>query len=379
MSQPVPVTGAWRPGDPPGRRQFASLFDARPHVLATGGRLAHVAVAYETWGELNADGSNAVLVLHALTGDSHASGPRSSGHPEPGWWERVVGPGLAVDTNEYFVVCPNVLGGCQGTTGPASDDPATGQPYGSTFPAITIRDQVVVECALAHHLGIAQWSAVIGGSMGGQRALEWAVSFPDRVPRAVIVACGAQATAEEIALSALQARAIRADPAFRGGDYYDSEPGDGPWRGMSLARGIGQVSYRSEIELDQRFGRGRQGDEDPMAGGRYAIESYLEYHGQKLAHRFDANTYISLSQAMNHHDVGRGRGGIAAALRRISGAVTIAGISSDRLYPLRLQQELADLIPTAPKLTVIDSLDGHDGFLTEHEQVAALIRTALAD
>ena len=379
MNQPVPVTGAWRPGDPPGRRQFAALFDARPHVLATGGRLANVAVAYETWGELDADRSNAVLVLHALTGDSHASGPASTGHLQPGWWERIVGPGLAVDTNRYFVVCPNVLGGCQGTTGPASDDPETGQPYGSTFPAITIRDQVVVECALAHHLGIAQWAAVIGGSMGGQRALEWAVSFPDRVPRAVIVACGAQATAEGIALSALQARAIRADPAFRGGDYYDSEPGDGPWRGMSLARGIGQVSYRSEIELDQRFGRGREGDEDPMAGGRYAIESYLEYHGQKLAHRFDANTYITLSQAMNHHDVGRGRGGIAAALRRITGAVTVAGISSDRLYPLRLQQELADLIPTTEKLTVIDSLDGHDGFLTEHEQVAALIRTALAD
>ena len=379
MNQPVPVTGAWRPGDAPGRRQFASLFDARPHVLETGGRLANVSVAYETWGEFDADRSNAVLVLHALTGDSHATGPASSGHLQPGWWDRVVGPGLAVDTNRYFVVCPNVLGGCQGTTGPASDDPATGLPYGSTFPVVTIRDQVVVECALAHHLGIAQWSAVIGGSMGGQRALEWAVSFPERVPRAVIVACGAQATAEEIALNALQARAIRADPAFRGGDYYDAEPGDGPWRGMSLARGIGQVSYRSEIELDQRFGRGRQGDEDPMAGGRYAIESYLDYHGEKLAHRFDANTYITLSQAMNHHDVGRGRGGIAAALRRISAAVTVAGISSDRLYPLRLQQELADLIPNAEKLTVIDSLDGHDGFLTEHEQVSALIRTALTD
>ena len=379
MNRPVPVTGAWRPGDPPGRRQFAALFDARPHVLDSGGRLAHVSVAYETWGELDADGSNAVLVLHALTGDSHATGPASPGHLQPGWWERVVGPGLAVDTNRFFVVCPNVLGGCQGTTGPASDDPATGLPYGSTFPVVTIRDQVVVECALAHHLGIARWSAVVGGSMGGQRALEWAVSFPERVPRAVIVACGAQATAEEIALSALQARAIRADPCFRDGDYYDAGPGDGPWRGMSLARGIGQVSYRSEIELDQRFGRGRQGDEDPMAGGRYAIESYLKYHGQKLAHRFDANTYITLSQAMNHHDVGRGRGGIAAALRRISGAVTVAGISSDRLYPLRLQQELADLIPNVEKLTVIDSLDGHDGFLTEHEQVSALIRTALAD
>lgn len=378
MSQLVPVTGAWQPGDHPGRRQFATLFDARPHVLESGGRLAHVTVAYETWGELNADASNALLVLHALTGDSHATGPSGLGQTQPGWWERVVGPGLAIDTTRFFVVCPNVLGGCQGTTGPASNDPATGFSYGSSFPTITIRDQVVVECALAHHLGIDQWSAVIGGSMGGQRALEWAVSFPDRVPRVVVIACGAQATAEEIALVSLQTRAIRADPLFRGGDYYDAKPGDGPWRGMSLARGIGQVSYRSEIELDQRFGRGRQGDEQPMNGGRYAIESYLEYHGQKLANRFDANTYITLSQAMNHHDVGRGRGGIPAALRRISGSVTVAGISSDRLYPLRLQQELADLIPGAEKLTVIESLDGHDGFLTEHEQVGALIRAALA-
>ena len=379
MDPLVPVTGAWRPGDHPGRRQFATLFDARPHVLETGGRLAHVTVAYETWGELDADASNAILVLHALTGDSHACGTTGPGHAQPGWWEHVVGPGLAIDTDRSFVVCPNVLGGCQGTTGPASDDPATATPYGSRFPVITIRDQVVVEAALANLLGVKRWSAVVGGSMGGQRALEWAVSFPDRVRRAVIVACGAQATAEEIALCSLQVRAIRSDPAFRGGDYYDAAPGDGPWHGMSLARGIGQVSYRSEIELDQRFGRGHQGDEQPMNGGRYAIESYLEYHGEKLAHRFDANTYLALSQAMNHHDVGRGRGGIPTALNRISGAVTVAGIASDRLYPLRLQQELADLIPTAGELSVIESLDGHDGFLTEHEQVSALIRAALDD
>jgi homoserine O-acetyltransferase len=374
---PIPTTSAWRPGDPPGRRRFATLFDARPHVLAAGARLADITVAYETWGELDDAGSNALLVLHALTGDSHATGLSGSGHSQPGWWSAVVGPGLAIDTDRYFVVCPNVLGGCQGTTGPASTDPATGRPYGSTFPVVTIRDQVVIEAALANQLGIRRWAAVVGGSMGGQRALEWAVSFPERVPIAVIIACGAQATAEEIALCALQIRAIRADPAFAGGDYYDAPPGEGPWRGMSLARGIGQVSYRSELELDQRFGRGRQGDEDPLSGGRYAIESYLDHHGERLAHRFDANTYIALSRAMNHHDVGRGRGGIPAALRRITARVAVAGISSDRLYPLRLQRELAALIPGAGALTVIDSLDGHDGFLTEHEQVSAVIRGGL--
>ena len=378
MSPAIPTTSAWRPGDPPGHRRFATLFDARPHVLEGGGRLAHVTVAYETWGKLDESRSNAVLVLHALTGDSHAAGPVGPGHPQSGWWDGVVGPGLAIDTDRYFVVCPNVLGGCQGTTGPASDDPSTGRPYGSRFPIITIRDQVVIEAALATQLGIHRWLTVIGGSMGGQRALEWAVAFPERVPRAVIIACGAQATAEEIALCALQIRAIRSDPAFRGGDYYDAPPGDGPWRGMSLARGIGQVSYRSEIELDQRFGRGHQGDEQPLTGGRYAIESYLDYHGERLSHRFDANTYVTLSQAMNHHDVGRGRGGIPAALRRISAPVSVAGISSDRLYPLRLQQELVDLIPGADDLTVIESLDGHDAFLTEHEQVGAIIRAALS-
>jgi homoserine O-acetyltransferase len=275
------------------------------------------------------------------------------------------------------VVCPNVLGGCQGTTGPASDDPSTGVPYGSRFPIITIRDQVVIEAAFATQLGIHRWMAVVGGSMGGQRALEWAVSFPDRVPLAVIIACGAQATAEEIALCSLQIRAIQSDPAFRGGDYYDAPLDQRPWRGMSLARGIGQVSYRSELELDQRFGRGHQGDERPLSGGRYTIESYLDHHGDRLAHRFDANTYIALSRAMNHHDVGRGRGGIPAALARITARVAVAGISSDRLYPLRLQRELADLIPGAGKVTVIVSLDGHDAFLTQHEQVNAIIRDAL--
>ncbi len=375
----VPVTGAWREGDAPGRRQFAELFSSRAHVLEAGGRLEHVTVAYETWGTLNPAGDNAVLVLHALTGDSHAAGPPDRGHREAGWWDQIVGPGKPVDTNRFFVVCPNVLGGCQGTTGPASIDPVSGKPYGSRFPNITIRDQVVVEAALADTLGIERWASVVGGSMGGQRVLEWAVSFPSRVPRAVILAAGARATAEEIALCSLQIRAIEMDPRFLGGDYYDAEPGEGPWRGMCLARGIGQVSYRSEEEFDERFGRGRQADEEPLRGGRYAVESYLEYHGEKLASRFDANSYVVLSRAMNHHDVGRGRGSIAAALSRITGEVTIAGISSDRLYPLRLQLELAARIPRSSGVEVIQSISGHDGFLTESEAVGKIITRALAD
>ena len=376
MADPLPVTGAWRPGDPPGRRQFVRVDG--PFALEAGGSLPEVDVAYETWGELAPDRGNAVLVLHALTGDSHATGPAGPGHLHAGWWDGMIGPGAALDTDRLFVVCPNVLGGCQGTTGPASDVPGGGGRYGSRFPRITIRDQVAVEAALADRIGIEQWHSVVGGSMGGMRVLEWAVGYPSRVARAIVVSVGAYATAEQIALCGVQIRAIRADPKWRGGDYYDALAGDGPHTGMEIARGIGQISYRSELELHERFDRMHQGDEEPFDGGRYAVESYLEYHGERLVRRFDANTYIVLSDAMNHHDVGRGRGGSAAALARVEADVTIAGMSSDRLYPLRLQHELAQLIPTADGVEVVETIRGHDGFLVEADAVGAIIRKAVA-
>src|SRR5207302_9714815 len=307
---PPPATGAWRPGDPAGRRRFVTLFEPPdgPLELELGGTLSPVVVAYETWGELNRSRSrtNAVLVAHALTGDSHAAGPAGPGHRYPGWWDHSIGPGQDIDTNRWFVVCPNVLGGCQGTTGPSSAA-SDGSPYGRRFPRITIRDQVAVEAALADALGIERWAAVIGGSMGGMRALEWAVGHPDRLERSVVVACGAAASAEQIGLCAVQNEAIRADPAFRGGDYYDAGPGEGPHRGMGLARRIGHLSYRSEPELALRFGRAPQPGEDPLATaeaaaaeghGRYAVESYLDHHADKLARRFDAGSYVVLSEAM---------------------------------------------------------------------------------
>jgi len=377
---PPPATGAWRPGDPPGRRRFVTLFadPARPLRLEFGGTLSPVMVAYETWGELDRAQGNAVLVAHALTGDSHAAGPAGPGHRYPGWWDHSIGPGKDIDTNRWFVVCPNVLGGCQGTTGPSSEAP-DGRPYGSRFPTITIRDQVTVEAALAEVLGIERWAAVIGGSMGGMRALEWAVGHPDRLERAVVVACGAAASAEQIALCSIQNDAIRADPTFRGGDYYDAGPGEGPHRGMGIARRIGHLSYRSESELAMRFGRAPQPGEDPYAGGRYAVESYLDHHADKLARRFDAGSYVVLSEAMNHHDVGRGRGGLAHALGGVRCTVALAGIDSDRLYPLYQQREIAALLPGGPEVTVIESLYGHDSFLIESEAVGAFIRAALED
>jgi homoserine O-acetyltransferase/O-succinyltransferase len=374
---PTPL-GYWREGDDPGERQFVTLDGehSKGFTVEGGGHLDRVVVAYETWGVLNETRSNAVLVLHALTGDSHASGVVGPGHRTPGWWNGLIGPGLAIDTDEYFVVCPNVLGGAQGTTGPSSLD-ATGQPYGSRFPVITVRDQVAVEAAFADYVGIEAWSAVIGGSMGGMRVLEWAVGYPQRVRRAIVLAVGAASTADEIALSSLQIRAIKADPHYFGGDYY--ERGDGPREGLAIARGLGQITYRTSGEFEARFGRSVQDEGDALSGGRYAIESYLGYHGEKLAARFDANSYVVLSEAMNHHDVGRGRGGLAEALERVTAETTVIGIDSDRLYPLRLQEELVRLISGAEPLNVISSDVGHDGFLLEVDQIAKIVSEALRD
>ena len=375
----APITGAWRPGDPPGRRKFASLFgggrDQRGGLdLEAGGHLGEVTVAYETWGKLNASASNAVLVLHALSGDSHVSGPVEPGHASPGWWGPLVGPGAPIDTNRYFVVCPNVLGGCQGTTGPSSWAPDN-KPYGSRFPVVTVKDQVAVERALASELGIDAWYATAGGSMGGIRAIQWTVDFPSKVQRAIVIATGTAASAEQIALCWLQDQAIRLDPDFRGGDYYGAERG--PATGLAIARGIGHLSYRSEIELQRRFANNAQGHEAPLRRGHYAVESYLEHHGEKLIRRFDANSYLVLSEAMNHYDLGRGYGGARAALSRVKAQVTIAGISSDRLYPLRLQWELAELLGCVDDVRVIDSIIGHDAFLVEHQAVGEMIRRAL--
>jgi len=372
-----PHPGLWLPGDEPGGRRLIQLYgDGSPGLdVEGGGHLPEVTVAYETWGELDPDGGNAVLVLHALTGDSHAAGPAGPGHPTAGWWEGMIGSGAPIDTDRYFVVCPNVLGGCQGTTGPGSTAP-NGRAWGSRFPLVTIRDQVAVEAALADRLGVGAWAGVVGGSMGGMRVLEWCVGHPERVRRAVVLAVGAMASAGQIALCSLQIRAIRADPAFVGGDYYAT--GARPDAGLALARGIGQYSYRTDLEFERRFGRSAQEEEDPVKGGRFAVESYLEYHGDKLARRFDPNAYIVLSEAMNHHDVGRGRGGLARALARVRADVTVAGIDSDRLYPLDLQYQLARLLPGGRPVTVIDSSWGHDGFLLETEQVGALLASVLA-
>lgn len=346
--------------------------------LEFGGELSAAVIAYETWGTLAPDASNAVLVLHALTGDSHVAGPAGEGHPTPGWWDAVVGPGRALDPARWFVVATNVIGGCQGSSGPASPAP-DGRPWGSRFPLVTLRDAVRAEVVLADALGVARWACVVGGSMGGMRALEWAVCEPDRVERLFLLASPAAASAEQIAWCAPQLAAIRADHGFHGGDYHDLPPGYGPHLGLGVARQIAHLSYRSPYELAQRFGRAPQVGEDPATGGRYAVESYLDHHAAKLVRRFDAASYVRLTEMMNAHDVGRGRGGTAAGLARVTARTLVAGVSSDRLYPLEQQRELAAGIPGAGPLAVIDSPYGHDGFLIEADTVSTLLNRLLAD
>ncbi|MDN5382571.1 homoserine O-acetyltransferase [Streptomyces sp. LB8] len=369
----LPASGAWREGDPPGRRRWHRL--SRPLPLEAGDELPGARLAFETWGRPAPDASNAVLVLHALTGDSHVAGPAGPGHPTPGWWDGLVGPGRALDTDRWFVVAPNVLGGCQGSTGPASLRPDGTRRWGGSFPFLTQRDQVAAERDLADALGIEKWALVVGGSMGGMRALEWAVSYPERTGALLLLATTAAASAEQIAWASIQLHAIRSDPHWRGGDYHDT--GSGPHAGLGLARRLAHVTYRSEAELQLRFGRVPQGTEHPWYGGRYQVESYLDHHADKLIRRFDAASYVVLTEAMNAHDVGRGRGGVRAALRRVTAPALVAGVDSDRLYPLSQQEELAAGIPGADRLRVIESPYGHDGFLLETEQVGRLVRELL--
>ncbi|GAA1492405.1 homoserine O-acetyltransferase MetX [Curtobacterium herbarum] len=371
-----PVTGAWRPGDPPGARRFETLGEQ----FVRGGRIPSVRVAYETWGTLSPAADNAVLVFHAMTGDSHVAGPPGPGHRTAGWWGDVVGPGRAIDTDRWFVVAPNMLGGCQGTTGPSSPAP-DGHEWGSRFPFVTIRDQVATQLRLADRLGIDRFAAVVGGSMGGMQALEAAVTCPERVARLAVLASTAQTTADQIAANSLQRAAIQMDPGYAGGDHHDAEPGEGPHRGLALARRMAMMTYRASDELNGRFARSWQSDVSPLGDdGRFSVESYLDFHGNKFTRRFDAASYVALTHAMDSHDVGAGRGGAAAALARVTARTLVVGVSSDRLFPVEDQHRIAAGVPDTldgDRAAVITSEFGHDGFLIEHEAVGAHLRRLL--
>ncbi len=376
LGKPAP-TGAWLDGDPVGDRQFARLGE---FVTQAGHSIPNCIIAYETFGTLNAERSNAVLLLHALTGDSHVVGPAGPGHPTTGWWGDVVGPGLALDTDRWCVIAPNILGGCQGSTGPASIAP-NGSHWGATFPHLTVRDQVRAQHAFMQHLGIARWAAVIGGSMGGMHALEWGVTFPEQVARLAVIASPPATTADQIAVNLVQLEAIRADPAFRGGNYYEAGDGNGPHHGLALARRMALLHYRSHSELNDRFGRAWQSGLNPCgAGGKFAVESYLDFHGNKFTRRFDANSYITLVNAMNSHDIGFDRGGVDAALAAVSMPTLVVGIPNDRQFPFEGQQLIAERVPgniDGDQPCVLDSPYGHDSFLIETARMGAHLRRLL--
>jgi homoserine O-acetyltransferase len=373
-----PASGAWRDGDPVGDRKFTSAFDLE---LESGKKLGAVKIAYETWGEINTDFSNAILVLHALTGDSHAFGPATKAHPTAGWWNGVIGPGLALDTEKYFIVAPNMLGGCQGSTGPTSLD-KKGREYGAKFPYLTIRDQVSAQVELSRQLGVDKWKAIVGGSMGGMQVLEWAIDHPTAMEKVAVLAAPAFSNADQIALNSVQIEAIKADPAFNGGEYYDSAPGKGPYRGLALARRMALLNYRSPEELNVRFERSWQSKVTPFGdGGRFAVESYLDFHGNKFTRRFDANSYLTLVEAMNSHDIARSRGSLKKAIQKVKAEVLLMGVDSDRLFPLASQKVIAESGVKrlfGDRLFVIKSDFGHDGFLIESEKVGKLLKRFLA-
>ncbi|HEY3437414.1 MAG TPA: homoserine O-acetyltransferase [Actinotalea sp.] len=371
---PVPASAAWREGDPVGDRLF---LDIGAVELEAGGSLPQVTIAYETWGTLSPSGDNAVLVLHALTGDSHVTGPAGPGHPTAGWWDTLVGPGRPIDTDRYFVVAPNVLGGCQGTTGPASTAP-DGRPWGGRFPYVTVRDQVRAELALTDALGVGTWALVIGASMGGMRVLEWGATAPDRVRAIAPIATTARTTGDQIAWAHAQLAAIRGDSAWRGGDYYDVADGEGPHVGLGVARQIAHTTYRSALELDVRFGRDPQPGEEPLGRtGRFAVQSYLDHHAGKLARRFDANSYLVLTESILSHDVGRDRGGVQAALAGVPARALVVAVDSDRLYLPSQSEEIAAALPGSTGVALVRSDFGHDGFLIEEDQVGSLVRDFL--
>ncbi|MFW6155226.1 MAG: homoserine O-acetyltransferase MetX [Planctomycetota bacterium] len=336
----------------------------RPLRLELGGELASVTVCYETYGTLSDGRDNAVLICHALSGDAHVAA-----HDEndaPGWWEVAVGPGKAIDTDRYFVIGANVLGGCYGTTGPGAINPATGEPYGPDFPAITIGDMVEVQRMLVDALGIERLLAVVGGSMGGMQVLQWAVAYPDRVRAAVPIATTRRLAAQALAFDVVGRNAIRSDPGFHGGRYYD-KPG-GPSDGLALARMIGHITYLSRQSMDEKFDADRH-EPRPVAyayESRYSVGSYLAYQGGRFVERFDANAYITLSLAMDAFDLAAVYGSLNAALRRATCRWLVISFDSDWLFPPAQSRQLVNaVIATERPVTYcnIHTRCGHDAFL----------------
>lgn len=344
-----------------------------------GATIPGAQIAYQRWGTPLPDCSNVLLVEHALTGDSAVN------H----WWGELLGPGRALDTRRYCVISTNVLGGCQGSTGPSSPHPdsltseaseAKPTAWGSRFPALSIRDQVHAEHLFLRALGINRVHAVLGGSMGGARTLEWAALYPAHVGAAGVFAVSARASAWQIGIQSAQIAAVENDPHWHGGDYYGT--GQAPLGGLATARRIAHLTYRGELELDERFGTSAQEGEDPCGAfrspqQRFAVEGYLDHQADKLARRFDAGSYVTLTDALNRHDIGRGRGGLNKALAAIGTPTFVAGVDTDILYPYHQQEHLSRNLGNLLGMAKIVSPVGHDAFLAETRQMDRIIRSFL--
>jgi homoserine O-acetyltransferase/O-succinyltransferase len=384
----------------------------QPFLLERGGSLGAVTLAYETYGELAADGGNAILACHALSGDAHAAGWSTEANAPSavdgigaddkgivargglGWWDGMIGPGKAFDTDRYFVICSNVIGSCRGSTGPASIDPATGRPYGSRFPLVTVGDMVRAQRELLQHLGVERLLAVAGGSLGGNQALEWTIAFPEMVAGCVAIATCASLSAQGIAWNEIGRQAIVADPAWNNGDYYDGPP---PVHGLAIARMIGHVTYLSEMSMTEKFGRERQALDpshrpsrheatavhgDPTVGP-FEVESYLRYQGQRFVDRFDANAYLAISRAIDEFDLAAawGHGSLATAFERARAEFLTLSFSSDWLYPPHESQRIVEALRAVGRPVTYHNLRstyGHDAFLLEEDRQTSLIRPFLA-
>jgi homoserine O-acetyltransferase/O-succinyltransferase len=358
-------------------------FDSLP--LDSGATLGPVDVAYESYGTLNAAKSNAILVLHAFSGDAHAAGSTPD-DPKPGWWDSMIGPGKAFDTDKYFVFCSNVLGGCRGTTGPSSLNPATGKPYAMSFPVVTIGDMVRLQKMLVDHLGIRRLLSVAGGSMGGMQALEWAVAYPDAVASAMPIASTARSSAQQIAFDEVGRQAILADPDWNNGNYY--ETGTPPARGLAVARMVGHITYMSDDSMKEKFGRKLRSKDKPDYdfSVEFEVESYLRYRGSEFVKRFDANSYLYITKAMDYFDIAGCYGGCANAslgsvLERAKARFLVISFTSDWLYPSYQSQEIVRALRSRNRDVAYCELTsnyGHDAFLVDVKEQAEIVRGFLA-
>ena len=350
-------------------------FAHAPHELEleSGGRLGPVTLAYETYGKLNTRRSNAILIAHALSGDAHAAGFHE-GDKDPGWWDTMIGPGKAFDTDKYFVICSNVLGGCQGSTGPSSINPKTGRPHGLDFPVITIKDMVHAQKYLIDHLGIEKLLAVAGGSMGGMQVLQWVVSYPERLAAAIPIATTASHSPQQIAFNEVGRQAIMADPNWNGGDYYGKPL---PEKGLSVARMVGHITYMSDESMNDKFGRRFKDNKQPFKfAADFEVEGYLQYRGDNFIKRFDPNTYLYITKAIDYFDLSNGKG-LIAALIGVKARFLLIAFKSDWLYPAYQVQEIARACKRAgvdATYCELSSNYGHDAFLVEVEDQTHLVK-----